>query len=160
MIAYRRYRFRNRVLSILEFIFRDLGPRNASKVFKLAFPTWKTLIGSYYEEYHDKPAEAAAMLALMSLRHLVWAISDDHRSLALYAMKTNNSENVTANNLRNIIGMIRIVGKNEVIYKSAMFEVAGALQGMSAEELDAYRTRGLLNEAMSGLLKPYDPNLF
>jgi hypothetical protein len=141
------WRYRNKVLHRMDFIFSSLGASISKKVLKANFGRqWKPFIRSYYDQ-DIKPNEAAALSSLMCLRGVLTRISQDEKNLALHAIRTDNRANMTANRLRSVHAGIALYG-TDATAKAALYEIIGSLEGRDGAELDDYRTRQLLADAL------------
>jgi hypothetical protein len=141
------WRYRNKVLHRMDFIFSSLGASMSKKVLKANFGRkWKSFIRSYYDQ-GIKVDEAAALSSLMCVRGVLKRVSQDEKSLALHAIRTDNRANMTANRLRSVHAGISLYG-TDTIAKAAIYEIIGTLEGRNDEELDDYRTRHLLADAL------------
>lgn len=150
MRGFRAWRYRNGVYKTLDLIFYGLGQgrRGVDLILQIAFPgNQRKLIRTFFDDGTSEN-EAAAIIAVMCLRYIIFATTADQRALSLHALKTGNAADTMANNLTNIIEMI---GKcaPRVVYRSAIHETVGALEGRNGEDLDQYRTGKLLEDALS-----------
>jgi hypothetical protein len=62
---------------------------------------------------------------------------------------------MTANRLRSVHAGISLYG-TDIIAKTALYEIIGSLEGLNDEELDDYRTRHLLADALD-MISPGKP---
>jgi hypothetical protein len=147
MNVFSAWRYRNKVLHRMDFIFSSLGTSMSKKLLRANFGrNWKPFIRSYCDQ-GIKVDEAAALSSLMCVRGLLKKVSQDEKNLALHAIRTDNRANMTANRLRSVHAGISLYG-TDAVAKAALYEIIGCLEGRSDEDLDEYRTRHLLADAL------------
>src|SRR5512133_90173 len=145
-MQYFAYRYRNKVLHNLDFVFASLGPSESKTVMRLAFGSnWKAVIRQLYDEKEDART-AAASLATMSLRHLVATISRECRETALSAIKTGDKAELVSSRLLDIVQRLGLISKKDIWHKAAVYDLIGALEARFGIELDNYRTARLLED--------------
>lgn len=143
------WRYRRRVLHLIDGMVATLGPSKSKLILAVGFSggAWKKMLNFMYEDGLPE-TEAATSALMVSLRYMVAAVAPDQRSIALYAIKTGNRSDATANHLLSILDGIRRVGP-EAVFRGALHETIGALEGRSGEELDSYRSARLLDDALN-----------
>lgn len=145
MGAFGAWRYKNKVLHVADAMVSCLGPNKAKMFLRVGFwgTGWKSAVRINYEK-GISPVETAVHVITASLRGVIAnTLTPDQRAMTLFAIKSGNKSDPTANHLMDILEGVRRIA-DDLVFRAAIFEVIGALEGHSGDGLNSYRDARLL----------------
>jgi hypothetical protein len=134
-----RMRFKRQTMVLVRHIFATYGSVPTARFLQTTFGHNLGRMLSNWAASDLKPEEAASIIAIKTLGVVLRTLSEDSKQLALFALRNDNRGEHVWNHLRAVISTVYDITSNENFRDAAIYQIMGALQGLSGEDLENYR---------------------
>lgn len=134
-----RMRFKRQTMTLVRRIFATYGSKATDDFLQTTFghKLGRTLSDQAASEL--EPEQAACIIAIKTLGTVLQSLTEDQKRLALLALQNHNRYENIANHLRAVRSAVYDITSNEAYRAGVIYQILGALQGLSGEALENYR---------------------
>jgi hypothetical protein len=151
-----RMHFKRQTMALVHLIFVTYGSKITGNYLD---QTWGHNLGRMLREWSAsemKPEEAACVVAMKTIGHVLRHLSEDRKELVFLALRQGDDpgdatvRNI-AGHLTHVIAAIHEIAPNETYGDAMIYRILGTLQGRSGEALDDFMGEQLVNKVIRSI---------